>query len=315
MELLKSITENFVWEDQYDLDCAVHTAVDLESRASDEEGWETVGKTEEAPLPLMEKRPPRWCNDGNTCLWKTCVFRHEKCSFGTRCRNWQNDKGNTKKPENGGCPYDHRDHSKLISIVPRAFINEADMWDVFYPHGLEARTSSIVDVSLMSTNARAAFYTCLEMSLEADVITQLDLGAVKCSKVVFVSGWEINEEEFYYPCQRKEMPTEARENVVRFNAKTEEVSEESFALMMKLSAEAADAAAAEKKRLKEEERKVQDSKVADKFSSWRNSSSLPTDTQTLGGGGNAFGDWRVASKSGSGSAWTNVAFGKPKPKP
>lgn len=320
MELLKSITEKFVWEDYYDLDAVVHTAVDLKSQMSDEEGWETVGKTEEAPLPLMEKRPPRWCKDGNTCQWKTCVFRHEKCSFGARCRSWQNDKGNTKTPENGGCPYDHRDHSKLITLVPRVFANEADMWEMFWDHGLDARTSSIVDVSSMSTNARAALYSCLEMTLDAGVITELELDGVKTTKNVYMSGWEVDYEEVSSPAKCIGMMTEvAREHekaaaegkILYFDAKTLDIFEESLAMMTKLNAEAA----AEKKKAKEEEWKIHDNTVADKFSSWRNSDSVPTDAQTLGGGNKAFGDWRVASKSNSGSAWTNAAFGKPKPKP
>lgn len=131
---------------------------------SDGEEWETVGRpklTRCNAIVEEYKPPPKWCRNGNACEWKNCKFRHERCSHydnwvkrgkrGHNCRCHETDPESKKTPEEGGCKYDHRDPAKLkmfIETVPCS--NESELWENFYPRGLEACFADVVDVSGMS---------------------------------------------------------------------------------------------------------------------------------------------------------------------
>jgi hypothetical protein len=161
-----AIPEGVAWGDYFD-EFSVASTIELEETTSVvSDDWEIVGeKTEtfQAPPPA---RAPRWCKHGNACLWANCKFRHERCEHYDKwvasrgrtrgCRCQQTDPRNCKSPEEGGCKYDHRDLSKLdvfVEIVP--ITNEGDMWEYFWPLGLDAHCSSAIDVTGLSKHNRA----------------------------------------------------------------------------------------------------------------------------------------------------------------
>ncbi len=134
-----------------------------------------------APEPVKQAK---WCRDGNACEWKNCKFRHERCSHydawvargkkGHNCRCHATDPTSSKRPDRGGCMYDHRDISKLkmfVESVPIA--NENDIWDHFYELGLEGERSDVYDTSKMCRHDKAL----LIRSLKANFIEFEDLGS------------------------------------------------------------------------------------------------------------------------------------------
>jgi hypothetical protein len=68
-------------------------------------------------------RPMPWCKRGNSCLWRNCKFRHQRCKHhdqwqaagckGYACRSLKYDPLSNKCPADGGCMYDHRDEAIL----------------------------------------------------------------------------------------------------------------------------------------------------------------------------------------------------------
>lgn len=121
---------------------------------SDSDDWETVGQTR---MVEEYKAPTRWCRNGNACEWKNCKFRHERCAHydnwvkrgkrGHNCRCHATDPESKKRPEDGGCKYDHRDLSKLnVFIEALPCSTELELWDSFMPLGLEAHYPEIVDL-------------------------------------------------------------------------------------------------------------------------------------------------------------------------
>lgn len=82
-------------------------------------------------IPFTRKM---WCRYGNACMWKNCPFRHEICSHfaSGRCRAVKTDPESNKPVCEGGCQYDHRDHSKLREYVSHVEIrSEEDLLDKF----------------------------------------------------------------------------------------------------------------------------------------------------------------------------------------
>ena len=265
---------HFVWEDEYDLE-----EVTKEQFVAEEEGWETVGATQEVSR-VEVKRPPRWCRDGNTCKWKNCVFRHEKCSFGARCRNHANDKENTKTPEEGGCPYDHRNPIGLLNISPMIIADEGKLWEVFGPLGLEMRMPGLFDTEDMCTNSRALLYSSLEKTVEAEII--YDLCLPERGERIFQAGpWpireelEVSEQELareqasweLFELRMHEANLKARDSgVLDYYCAT---SKEEYEVEIGIHAERRARDAEKIQIVKEEVRKVRDSEVADAFSAWR----------------------------------------------
>ena len=79
-------------------------------------------------------RAPRWCENGNSCIYSNCPHRHERCKHFDcgRCRV-----NNMAKPADGGCMYDHRDASTLVEFVRNVrLFNYSDIMDAFGERGL-----------------------------------------------------------------------------------------------------------------------------------------------------------------------------------
>ena len=79
-------------------------------------------------------RAPRWCENGNACIYFNCPHRHERCAHfdAGRCRH-----KNMNKPADGGCMYDHRDVKTLVEFVRNVrLFNYTDIMDVFEERGL-----------------------------------------------------------------------------------------------------------------------------------------------------------------------------------
>lgn len=166
MALLEfDIPEGALWGDYfYETESDSGQTLEYNAPESDGEEWETVGQ----PKVKEEehKAPPKWCRDGNACQWKNCKFRHERCSHydkwlargkkGHNCRCHATDPQSNKRPDEGGCMYDHRDLSKLkmfVETVPCS--NESEIWENFIQRGLEGHCADIYDVSAMARLDRA----------------------------------------------------------------------------------------------------------------------------------------------------------------
>ena len=79
-------------------------------------------------------RAPRWCENGNSCIYSNCPHRHERCKHFDcgRCRV-----NNMAKPADGGCMYDHRDPSTLVEFVRNIrLFDYSDIMDAFAERGL-----------------------------------------------------------------------------------------------------------------------------------------------------------------------------------
>ena len=150
MTLFTTIPEGVAWGD-YFYDMFEESEI---SSISEEGEWETV---EVSTQPIV--RAPRWCRNGNACQWANCKFRHEVCEHHQKwvvskgrtrgCRCLQTDPHSCKSPEEGGCKYDHRDHSKLEMFVETVELKtESDLWEKFAD--MEARRDGVFDVSQMS---------------------------------------------------------------------------------------------------------------------------------------------------------------------
>ena len=82
----------------------------------------------------MMNRAPRWCDNGNACIYSNCPHRHERCAHfdAGRCRH-----KTMAKPCDGGCMYDHRDASTLVEFVRNVRLYDYnDIMDVFEERGL-----------------------------------------------------------------------------------------------------------------------------------------------------------------------------------
>jgi len=153
MTLFTTIPEGVAWGDYfYDM------FEESEISSISEGEWETVVKTV-STQPIV--RAPRWCKNGNACQWANCKFRHEVCEHHMKwveskgrtrgCRCLQTDPRSCKSPENGGCKYDHRDHSKLEMFVEFVELKtESDLWEKFGTLGLDAHTDYAYNTSKMT---------------------------------------------------------------------------------------------------------------------------------------------------------------------
>lgn len=159
-----NIPEGAAWGDYfYESDTNSVRTLDYIDSESDGE-WETVGhpKLTRAMAIVEEFKPPaKWCRDGNACQWKNCKFRHERCSHydnwirrgkrGHNCRCYTTDPESKKRPDEGGCMYDHRDMSKLQMFVETVSCSsESELWEQFYERGLDMRVVDIYDMRQMS---------------------------------------------------------------------------------------------------------------------------------------------------------------------
>lgn len=126
------------------------------------EGWTTVGPKQRnfQSLKTHVSRPGRWCKHGNSCIWKNCKFRHERCAHydswvarrctGKTCRSHDADPESCKSTEEGGCQYDHRNPDTLryyVDTVPAT--TEKDLMEEFYRFGLDQINPTIFDITNM----------------------------------------------------------------------------------------------------------------------------------------------------------------------
>ena len=82
----------------------------------------------------MITRAPRWCDNGNSCIYSNCPHRHERCAHfdAGRCRH-----KTMAKPCDGGCMYDHRDAATLVEFVRNVRLYDYnDIMDIFEERGL-----------------------------------------------------------------------------------------------------------------------------------------------------------------------------------
>lgn len=158
MALLESmIPEGVMWGDfAYDTDFLSQAPEFTNSESEGE--WETVGRPTVERTEMVQQK---WCRDGNACKWKNCTFRHERCSHhdnwvrrgkkGHACRCVETDPLSVKRPDEGGCKYDHRDMSKLAVYINTVKCEtESDMFNYFYERKLDGVIGHIYDVSKMS---------------------------------------------------------------------------------------------------------------------------------------------------------------------
>jgi len=126
------------------------------------EGWEVVARVERVEVAKVADpaRPPRWCKHGNACPRADCRFRHERCGHydawlargrrGHNCRAIMADPRSVLSPEDGGCKYDHRDPRDLTRTpVPLPVKTEDELWESFFPLGLECRANKCYDFEHM----------------------------------------------------------------------------------------------------------------------------------------------------------------------
>jgi hypothetical protein len=155
-----NIPEGVMWADYFETDSFSSRTPEYDAPESEDGGeWVTVG------APVLKRTeaitPARWCRDGNACVWRNCKFRHERCSYydnwvrrgksGVNCRCYEADPKSCRKPEDGGCMYDHRDHSKLkVFVETLPCSNESEMWDSFFELGLEGCIYNVYDMAGMS---------------------------------------------------------------------------------------------------------------------------------------------------------------------
>lgn len=161
-----NVPEGALWGDYfYDTDSSSCRTEEHDAPESDGE-WEVVGKTTKVVEQAQEKRPAKWCRDGNACPWVNCKFRHERCSHydnwlqrgkrGNNCRCCVTDPNSCKPVTEGGCMYDHRDVSKLkvfVELAPCA--TETELWDSFFVRGLEYHSGYSYNTSQMARLDRA----------------------------------------------------------------------------------------------------------------------------------------------------------------
>ena len=85
-------------------------------------------------MSTMITRAPRWCDNGNSCIYSNCPHRHERCAHfdAGRCRH-----KTMAKPCDGGCMYDHRDAATLVEFVRNVRLYDYnDIMDIFEERGL-----------------------------------------------------------------------------------------------------------------------------------------------------------------------------------
>lgn len=130
----------------------------------DDDGWAVSGKKKEKVVAVVQP-PQRWCRDGNACPWLNCKFRHERCSHydnwlargkkGACCRAWANDPFSSKRPDEGGCLYDHRNPSQLkVYHETLPCSTEEELWDSFYEKKLRLHVSDVYDLRRMRPKNR-----------------------------------------------------------------------------------------------------------------------------------------------------------------
>jgi hypothetical protein len=143
---------------------------DSDSVHTEDEGcWTVVG---EKPKPVQEVKQ-KWCRDGNACQWSNCKFRHERCSHydnwirrgkkGHSCRSITSDPASNKRPDEGGCMYDHRDPKTLkmfVETVPCS--SESELWDHFMCKGLEPYLGDAFEYKNMTRLDRALLIRSLK---------------------------------------------------------------------------------------------------------------------------------------------------------
>jgi hypothetical protein len=148
--MLITIPDDIPWSDYF---CDDVVSVNALKAPEDDGDWEVVGQPK---LTKPVAQPLKWCRDGNKCSWRNCKFRHERCVHydtwikrgkrGHSCRSLATDANSNKRPEDGGCKYDHRDPSKLhVFLETLPCDTEQELWDNFYPRGLECYVSGVLD--------------------------------------------------------------------------------------------------------------------------------------------------------------------------
>jgi hypothetical protein len=180
------LLEEMNWSEMYDDESSVATTLELEN-----EDWEIVAEKKPV-VKVAQMRAPRWCRDGNACKWIDCGFRHQTCQHGKRCRYSKIDPNHNKSPEDGGCPYDHRQAHQLMSCQPVTLKSESEMWDHFGPLGLEAHSSTCLSIEDMDRAARKMLFDSLEMAFAAGILCELDI--IQGGKTVWYQFEDVDED-------------------------------------------------------------------------------------------------------------------------
>ena len=92
---------------------------------------------------------PRWCPKGNWCPWLNCKLYHKLC-VNHSVHISTNGKVDPC-PYGDECDYDHRDFSRLRI---RDAYTEMDLWDEFMEKGLDAHSSTTLNMSEMAEEDR-----------------------------------------------------------------------------------------------------------------------------------------------------------------
>ena len=145
-----TIPENVSWGEYFEDDIVLYTPEDTS-------GFEEVRQK----IIKVKPKPQKWCKHGNACVWRNCIFRHERCKHydmwlergkrGSSCRYATSDPLSKKSPDEGGCMYDHRDLSKLqfyYEKLPASTENQ--ILDSFMSRGIEMRSPSVFDTKNMN---------------------------------------------------------------------------------------------------------------------------------------------------------------------
>jgi len=146
----------------------------------------SVARAVEPVRPAVVRRQ-QWCLEGNACPFVDCRFKHERCTVydgwiragrrGRQCRHIASDPTSCMSPSKGGCMYDHRDPTKLVSFVKTLPIEgEESLREKFGPKGLrhvesfqwDATTMTRVDKALLVRSMAAAGFTFED---EASIMT------------------------------------------------------------------------------------------------------------------------------------------------
>ena len=108
-------------------------------------------------LSFWHKGKPRWCSMGNRCPWMNCKFYHKLCVV-----HAVHISSKGKQPDcqyDIACEHDHRDFSQLR--IKEGY-TEMDMWDEFMEKGLDAHSSTLLNMSEMTEEDRELLMTRLE---------------------------------------------------------------------------------------------------------------------------------------------------------
>lgn len=108
-------------------------------------------------ISFWQKEKPRWCVMGNRCPWMNCGYYHKLC-----VNHVVHIASKRRQPDcqyGIACEHDHRDFSKLLIKMD---YDEMDMWNEFYEKGLDAHSSTMLNMSEMSEEDRELLMSRLE---------------------------------------------------------------------------------------------------------------------------------------------------------